>query len=666
VLQALGASIEHISDAPAAIRQRRQQLWQRPAEPVTVAWEESGALELRIPESRAKGSLECCLQLETGETRKWTSALASLPVQQRAKVEGRQYTVRQILLEQLPEGYHHLELEIDGCSAKTLVISAPKRAFLPRNGATEKPWAISLPLHALRSQRSWGAGDFWDLGILLEWVVEQGGGVVSTLPFLAAFLDEPFEPSPYMPASRLFWNEFFLDIESIGELSVSSTAQTLLSNPEFRQELDALRSAALVDYRRGMTLKRRVLAELAATLMSHGGERLAAFQGFVRSHPFLQDYAAFRATGERLHSAWPAWPGRQRQGELEEGDYDENVRLYHLYVQWLAHEQLQAFAEKARASGSGLYLDLPLGVHPDSFDVWRERRSFAFGVSGGAPPDSFFTKGQNWGFRPLHPERVREQGYRYFISCVRHHLAYANILRIDHVMGLHRLFWIPQGMKAVEGVYVRHRPEEFYAILAVESHRSQSLIVGEDLGTVPPSVRPAMTRHGIHRTYVAQFELKSKARNALSPPSAISLAGMNTHDMPTFAGFWAGLDIQDRIEMELLDEVGARVERERREKLKEALVAFLQRAGWLKQANSDLRSILTAALAFLGQSRTRVVVVNLEDLWGEKYPQNVPGTGAERPNWRRKARYAFEEFCQADTVLDTLRAVNGARRRRKS
>ena len=251
----------------------------------------------------------------------------------------------------------------------------------------------------------------------------------------------------------------------------------------------------------------------------------------------MEDYARFRAAGERQHAPWPAWPAPLRDGVIKEGDYDEEAMRYHLYVQWLAHQQLQSLSQKAREKGVRLYFDLPLGVHPDGYDVWREPNLFVLGASAGAPPDAFFAKGQDWGLPPLHPERLREQGYRYYIACVRHLLQMAGILRIDHVMGFHRLFFVPRGMKANQGVYVRYRAEEFYALLALEAHHHQAIIVGEDLGTVPPEVRPAMERHGLHRTYVAQFSLTPDARQALLPPSSNMVASLNTHDTPTFAGF---------------------------------------------------------------------------------------------------------------------------------
>lgn len=662
VLRALGTPIDRVDDVPALLRESKQAQWQRRVEPVVVAWEGQGEVELRLPSDQVHGSVACYLQLETGDVRRWNRHLSGLPTRQAARVEGTRYVVKRLTLpEGLPWGYHRLKVETKGKCFDSLVIAAPLEAYVPTEVQASNTWGVFLPLHALHSRKSWGSGDFSDLEALMEWVSQQEGSVVATLPFLAAFPHELFDPSPYAPVSKLFWNEFYLDVTQIPELQHCPAAQTLLASPTFIKKLESLRASSLVDYRRGMAMKRKVLEELAQCLLTRAGKRLAAFRRFGDTYPILQDYARFRAACERRRASWRAWPEPQRDGVLQEGDYDEDARHYHLYVQWLSHQQLQSFAQKAREKGAGLYLDFPLGVHLDGYDVWRHRGIFAQGISGGAPPNSFFTKGQNWGFPPLHPEKIREQGYNYFVACIRHHLQYARILRIDHVMGLHRLFWIPHGMKAIDGVYVRYTAEEFYAILALESRRLHALIVGEDLGTVPRYVRPTMARHRVHRAYVVQYELRPNPRQAFRRVPSDSFATMNTHDMPTFASFWKGNDIQDRVEMGLLDEARARWERKNRLRLQKALVNFLKHRRWLSRNGSKPKAVLRACLAYLGASRARTVILNLEDLWMEREPQNVPGTGTERPNWRRKTRYALEDFCQKPDVLDTLKHVNSQR-----
>lgn len=661
VLQSLGAPVTTIQDVPSAWREQRQALWQQPVEPVTVAWDGGPSIiRIRLPSATSEATLTGRLILETGEQQNWEWCGADLPVVETAEVEGVQYVVKQLLLpDRLAWGYHRLTLELPGRCEQSLIIAAPSKAYTPPQ---DRAWGVFLPLYALHTQQSWGGGDFSDLEALMTWSTGMGGSVVATLPFLATFLDDVFEPCPYLPASRLLWNEFYLDIAGVAELPKCPSAQALLASTSLRDDIKVLRNSSLVDYRSQIALKRRVLTELCSCFLAEASDRTEAFWQFAEANPVVKDYARFRATGDKQRTAWPSWPQPLRDGVLTEGDYHEENRRYHLYVQWLAYQQIHTLSEKARQKGLQLYLDLPLGIHPHGYDVWRERAIFALDVSAGAPPDAVFTQGQNWGFPPLHPEKIRQQGYRYIIDYMRHHLKPASILRIDHVMGLHRLFWIPDGLEASQGVYVRYRSEELYAILALESHRHNSIIVGEDLGTVPPEVRPAMARHGLNRMYVVQYELASNTPKALGPVGSNCVASLNTHDMPPFAAFWRGLDIKDRLDIGLLDQAGAREERKTRQTTREALVAFLRDRGWLKKLAIDTGAILSACLAFLSASRARLVLVNLEDLWLETQPQNVPGTREEYFNWRHKARYSLEALCQMPSVVDTLHLVNRLRK----
>ena len=667
VLQSLGAPIASLQDVPSAWRERRQELWQRPLEPVAVAWDgEPSSVTVRLCSSAADTLLNCHLKLETGEQQSWEWIGADLPVVETAEIEGTQYVAKQLLLPgTLPWGYHQLILELPGGHEETLIISAPIKAYLPLAEPENQTWGVFLPLYALHTKDSWGGGDFSDLEALTTWVAGMGGQVVATLPLLATFLDEFFEPSPYLPASRLLWNEFYLDIKRVPELRQCPSAQALLESSSFQKEIGALRHSSLVDYRRQMALKRRVLEELCWCFFAKPSRRLDDLQHFSNINPAVADYTRFRAAGEKQRRSWQSWPQPLRDGVLKDADYNEENRRYHLYVQWLVHQQIEDISKQAKKKSLQLYLDLPLGVHPDGYDVWREREAFILDTSAGAPPDIVFTKGQNWEFPPLHPERIREQGYQYTIAYLRHHLRYAGILRVDHVMGLHRLFCIPKGLEASQGVYIRYRDEELYAILSLESHRSKAIIVGEDLGTVPPYVRPTMKRHGLHRMYVVHYELAANPRKGLLPIPHNSVASLNTHDMPPFAAFWQSLDIEQRLEVGHLAKADTHRERKDRRVVKEAMTNFLQDKGWLKESMADAHTALEACLAFLSASQARLTIVNLEDLWLETQPQNMPGTKEEYPNWRRKARYSLEEFCQMPQVLDTLRTMNKLRKQGK-
>jgi 4-alpha-glucanotransferase len=320
----------------------------------------------------------------------------------------------------------------------------------------------------------------------------------------------------------------------------------------------------------------------------------------------------------------------------ERSPYSPSSRLSWRY------EGMERLAEKG-----GLYLDFPLGVNPNGDDAQKYPDIFAKGVSVGAPPDSFFTKGQNWGFPPFHPEALRASKYDYFRKAIVHHARHADILRIDHVMGLHRLFWIPEGMEAKDGVYVRYDDEELYAIVVLESNRHRCAIVGEDLGTVPEYVPKAMLRHGLRRMYVVQYEAKPE-RPPLPEPPRMAVASVNTHDMPTFAGFWSGKDIDDRIEQDLLSETDAEQERAARQTIREEIT---------RQVGDG--DVLENILTFLARSPAEVVLVNLEDLWGETEPQNVPGL-PER-SWRQIFRLSLDEAKRDERVRRILRSVAEAR-----
>jgi 4-alpha-glucanotransferase len=665
VLRALGAPLEKAQDARDALREHEQARWRRPCDPVVVAWNgDSGELPVRLPQTVSDARIGFHLCLEDGRALELPYDLSRLPAGQEKEIEGERYVMKTIDLPGgLPWGYHVLTVEIHGKTSETHVLSAPRKAYRSGDGNEGKAWGVFLPLYALNSQRSLGSGDLTDLASLMDWVSGMGGTVVGTLPLLAAFLSEPFNPSPYAPASRLFWNEFYLDVTRVPEFAACTQARELFSSPAFREEVEALRASHLVEYRQGMALKRKIIEELALSFFNGNDPgRQGAYRDFLSENPAAEEYASFRAMGERQRAPWPAWPEPFRDGAITPEAYEEKAKRYHLYAQWVVDEQFRAISKRFRERGEELYLDLPLGVSYDSYDVWRQRDLFVLDVSAGAPPDDFFTKGQDWGFPPLHPVRNREEGFRYFRECLRHQFRHAGILRIDHVMGLHRFFCVPRGMTAREGTYVRYPAEEMYAILSLESHRHGVRLVGEDLGTVPSYVRPAMARHGLSRMSVVQFGLSPDPAHALKSIPAGSLGCMNTHDMPTFASFWEEGGIDDRLALGLLDEKGSREERKMRSRVKRALVAFLRSRGWLKGSGSGAEEVLVACLSFLAGSKAGVVIVNLEDLYLETNPQNVPGTSGERPNWIRKARHGFEEIREMPQVIRILREVDRLRK----
>jgi 4-alpha-glucanotransferase len=561
VLQALGTSTRQMDDVPQALKEKREELQRRAAEPVIVAWD--GQLPSQSPGQPANSQIT--FVLEDGTHSEWPPKGA------------------------LPHGYHSLHIKSDEGTTTSLVISAPVQAHFPLK---EKAWGTFAPLYALHSDTSAGAGDLADLRSLIDWTRGHGGRVVSTLPLLAAYLEgDRFEPSPYSPVSRLFWNEFYIDLSASG--------------------IQPAPVPELIDYRTAMQEKRRILEGLARAFFENSNApRFAEFQNFVLKNPEVTEYARFRARVESPR---------------------ENSEQYYLYAQWLVQTQLREMADDSNRTGMLLYLDLPLGLHRESFDAWRYPELFVKGISGGAPPDPVFTTGQNWSFQPIHPQAMRADGYRYAIAYIRNHLQYAKLLRIDHVMGLHRLFWIPDGLTGDRGLYVEYPADEMYAILSLESHRAGAGIVGENLGVVPPVVNESMSRHNVRQLYVAQYETAvDSGPEALRTPPAGSVASLNTHDLFPFQGFLNGTDIDERLRLNFITPDEAAAEHNERKRIGEALTRF---AG---------QNTFEGCIDFLAKSHADIVLLNLEDLWGETNAQNVPATTKEHPNWKRRMRYSIE------------------------
>ncbi|MPZ49576.1 MAG: 4-alpha-glucanotransferase [Dehalococcoidia bacterium] len=639
-LRGLGAPIETSRDLRPAIRERVLSRWDWHLEPVLIAWE--GALppvELRLPERERQGEVEWRLELEGGEQRKGHGRLEALTEISRRKIAGESHVALALPVEgETPLGYHALTIEVAGRTLTSRLIAAPRRAHAP---AIEKQWGVFLPLYALHSKRG-SIGDLTELQGLVEWASKQGAGFVGTLPLLASFLEEPFDPSPYAPVSRLFWNELYIDAGEAGA-------------PPDRD--------GLVDYRQAMARKRAVLEAEARAFFEGATSRRADFEAYLQERPEAEDYARFRAAIERLGPNWREWPSRQRAGGLALGDYDEAVARYYAYAQWRVDAQMQATGAKSRAAGTGLYLDLPVGVHALGYDAWRYQELFASGMSVGAPPDIVTTSGQNWGFAPLSPEALRRSGHEHVQAYLRHHLSVAGMLRVDHAMGLHRLYWIPRGGGAADGVYVRYPAEELYAVHTLESQRNQAVIAGENLGIVPVRVNDGLAEHAIARMYVMMIELRTDESLPFRTPPRGVVASFGTHDLPPFAAFWQGSDIDKRVGLGVLDAERAELEKQERQKQKAALVAYMRRRGLIEE-DAGLEEVFRGLLAVLAGSRAERVMVNLEDLWLEDESQNMPGTlDHQHPNWRRRARYSLEEMQELSQVRQALTTLTSLRPR---
>ena len=652
ILKVLGEEIDQPEQAADRLRKARLDQMAQIVPAVVVAWigDAQDRAVANIPITLpATGTIGKTVTLGFGSAvgQPRTVALEDCPAELSFRFDGRDWVRRFLATMPLPMGIHRLEVLVDSVPSRSIfVIVAPKRAYRHPDARGGHPdWGVFLPVHAMRSSHNHGCGDFGDLGAAMRATGRAGGTLFGTLPLLSTFLDKPIvEPSPYAPATRLFWNELYLDLQAIPEFRNSPGAQSLISRADWRAARDGLAALPLADQAAVWSLRLPLIDSICAAFPNEG-ERRAELEDFIRRRPKVREYAAFRARMDREGATWPTWaPGSLNQ------DWDDPLFKRYILCQFWADGQIAALGRNSRDWGlRGLYLDLPLGVHSDSYDTWQYKEHFARGVSAGAPPDAFFTLGQDWGFPPLHPSRIRDLGHEYFREVLDFHAAASAMLRVDHVMGLFRLYWIPWGMGPKAGAYVRYPAEELLALFCLASVRNHCSLVGEDLGTVPPAVRPAMCSRGIDRLYVAQFSIHP-VNPVLDLPPDNAIACVNTHDLPPFAAFWLGTDIDDRQDLGLFDHEQAASEHADRRQLRGALLGELGLSakddgdGEDSTLAIDPTEVLGLLVERLRRSSCRGLLVNMEDLWAAVEPQNVPGTWKERPNWRRKAKISLDDL----------------------
>ena len=607
VLGALGVEIDRPSDIDRAIATRHDELARRVLEPVAVLRGSAGAVvALNGSLTSLEGSTWVTIRGEDG-------TVEHLRLGDVLAVERTGPVLRLVGLS-LEPGYYRLRLEDRGVTGETLLVVAPAGLAPP-----ERRLGLFAPLYGVRSSSDWGTGSYGDLAKLTSWAGELGASFVATLPLYAAFLDEPFEPSPYRPVSRLAWNELYLDVEQLPELQACPEARRLIASAAFREERERLNRSARVEYRGAIALKLRVLELLAA--VAPNGPRQAGLKAYLASDPDIDAYARFRAD-HALASDDPEASTPRSVG-------------YHRFVQFATDSQLAMFGGQDRRSSGALCLDFPVGVHPDGFDPVRFPSSFASGASIGAPPDLYSPLGQDWAVVPMHPDRIRDDGYRYLIACCRKLFRHASIARLDHVMGLTRLYFIPNGLDASAGAFVRYHQEELRAIAVLEAQRAGATVIGEDLGTVLASTRRAMTQDGMLRSIVYQFMASPEVPFPRSPVAAV--ASFGTHDLARFAGYLLGRDLEARVASGEITEEAALVELDRRSTIRAALEAAGDGVG--------VAAALEGFLGYLARLDAAYVVVDLGDLILDEEQENRPGTSGDDA-WRHRVVSSLEELAE--------------------
>jgi 4-alpha-glucanotransferase len=674
LLAAMGVPAADETQASAALQAIARAEWQEPLPPVAVLRADAGVprIGLRLPAGTE--GLVWRVALEDGGTRRGEAAFGALDLAEATEIEGTRIEHRLLALPgDLPMGYHTLSLEPGGASMALIV--SPGRCWLPEGD--RRLWGVAAQLYLLRSAGDWGIGDFGDLRSLVEIAAARGAAVIGLNPLHALFPDNPEAASPYSPASRLLLNVLNIDVTALPELPECRPAAERIAAPEFRQRLEAARAAPLVDYAAVTALKLDVLRLLFDAF--RGGadparrEAFAAFRqerGEVleRSCLFLALRAHFAAQDSAL-SWWRVWPeGFRGPASPEVRRFAEEHAAeveFQLWLQWVADSQLGAAAEAATARGMavGLYRDLAVGADSAGAETWTNQKAVLSGVQVGAPRDIFNPAGQDWGLPPFHPRALRAEGYRSFVELVRANMRHAGGLRIDHVMGLMHLFCIPAGRKPAEGAYIAYPLDDLIGILALESVRNRCLVVGEDLGTVPPGFRERMAAANILSYRILSFEQEADGR--FNPPEAyprLALAVVGSHDLPTLRGWWDGRDIALKRRYGLLTEEETRWQEETRARDKATLLRALREADLLEGDQPDMAELSRAVHGFLGRSAAMLAVAQLDDMLDEPEQVNVPSTDREHPNWRRKLAVPLEGFAGHPGFEDAaavLRAERG-------
>jgi 4-alpha-glucanotransferase len=559
---------------------------------------------------------------------------------------------------------------IDALRAHRTPPAEALRCFIPDWLQDGKAWGITCQLYGLKSARNAGTGDFEDLARLAEIAAKAGADFVGVNPLHALFMASPQRSSPYSPSSRRFLNPFYIAIDRLG-------APT-------SPDIEATRASEFVDYEATGRLKREALAERYRELGARAFEMPAAqpFKAFVAARgEALQLFALFEALSESMVAegrtdGWHGWPEALQNPSTPEAEafaraHDEQIR-FHMWLQWIADMQLADAHKRALDAGMriGLYLDIAVGVAPDGAETWMDRASVVAGVRIGSPPDPFNERGQDWGLAPLSPVALRERDCAGFVSVIEAATQHAGAVRIDHVMGLMRLYWIPEGAKADDGAYVHYPLSDLMGHLAAASNHHHAIVIGEDLGTVPPGFRDILRSAEIQGCRVLYFERDGNAFRAPESYPREALACVSTHDLPTLRGWWAGLDIEARQRAGVCSEEGAAGWRTVRDEERHTLVARLAASGLLtgdvipSEPDHLTDEVCVAVHRFLARTPSRLLAVQLEDLIGMSEQANLPGTIDEHPNWRRKLAYGLDGLADLPLFRRIAEAMAEERPRR--
>ncbi len=587
----------------------------------------------------------------------------------------------------LPLGYHDVTFTtVERKLPSIRVIIVPNACYKPQAIASGyKVWGPSVQLYTLRSQNNWGIGDFADLASLIQNVAQRGAGFVGINPIHAAYPANPEEASPYSPSSRRWLNVIYISVPSVPEFKTCAEAQQYANGQAIQEQIKFLRDLEYVDYKNVMKVKLNVLriAFEHSRIDDRRTKRGLAFLKFCeeggKSLDYMATYDAIMAAYYRDGvQAW-GWP------KFEEGyqkpddkfikkyaqEHETEVKFYK-YLQFLADEQLGEANEVAKKCGMvvGIYRDLAVGVSSGSEEIWANGYLYCKDASIGAPPDPLGPLGQNWGLPPMDPRKLLEAKYDPIISLFRSNMRHCGSLRIDHAMSLLRLWWVPPMASAKEGVYVYYRVHDLVGILALESHRNKSLIIGEDLGTVPQEMKSILRDSGIHSYKIFFWEKSETDGGFISPKDYVeqAMSALSTHDMPTIEGWWSHSDLTLGKELGLYTDENVRVIGEARYQDQQRILDSMHWHGVISdKVPSDgrncpmSRELRDGMQIHMCLGNCALFSTQIEDWLGMDKPVNIPGTSYQYPNWRRKLSKNIDEIFADSEIMELTKKMTEAR-----
>ena len=687
VLEALGV-LDRDAGLDAALEAHERETWSRIVPPVAVFRIDAAPyrMRFRFSERYMRATYQWRFELENGDVRMGEFRPEQLQALRQHTIDAHTYFEMAFdWNDRLPCGYHRYELRGPGLAPDACVtfIVGPRCCYVPpplENGG--RVWGAAVQLYSLRSGRDWGMGDLTDLRTLIAQWGRRGAGVIGLNPLHALFPHNPAHASPYSPSSRLFLNVLYIDVAAVPEALEATDVLATIGSEASQKALRSVRNAELVDYPAVAKLKLPLLERLYGHFrlrhlapQTDRGKAFRRFQdaGGVR----LRQHTLFEALQEHFHRkdpkiwGWPVWPEPYRRPDAPEvlafaRASAERIEFYQ-YLQWQAAQQLERAQQDAQGLGMGvgIYLDLAISIDRGGAESWANQRLYAVGASVGAPPDEVNLLGQNWGLPPLRPNELEASRYEPFIATLRANMRYCGALRIDHVMGLYRLYWIPPGASAAEGAYVHYRFDDLLTILALESVRNECMVIGEDLGTVPDEVREGLQSTRVMSYRVLYFE-RDAAEEYKRPEEypVDALVAASTHDLATLAGFWEGYDLEVRRKLDLFPSEKVRLEYvANRSAEVERLEAALEREGLLPREETRVPGavldphVAEAIHAYLARTPARIFVVQLEDVLGVREQANLPGTVEEQPNWRRRLPLTLEAIERDERFIRTAETL---------